>query len=67
MTYALQNGYSIEEIHRLTKIDPWFLDQLQQVMELQDALDAKPLSDYSSDELTHARKNSACPTGAFHF
>ncbi len=35
ITYALQNGYSIEEIHRLTKIDPWFLDQLAQVMELQ--------------------------------
>ena len=28
ITYALQNGYSIDEIHRLTKIDPWFLDQL---------------------------------------
>lgn len=28
ITYALQNGYTIEEIHRLTRIDPWFLDQL---------------------------------------
>ncbi|MFM9903774.1 MAG: carbamoyl-phosphate synthase large subunit [Pyrinomonadaceae bacterium] len=40
ITYALQNGYSIEEIHRLTKIDPWFLDQLQQVMELQARIEA---------------------------
>ncbi len=38
LTYALQNGYSLEEIHRLTKIDPWFLDQLSQVMELQETL-----------------------------
>jgi len=35
ITYALQNGYSIDEVHRLTMIDPWFLDQLSQVMELQ--------------------------------
>ena len=56
ITYALQNGYSIEEIHRLTKIDPWFLDQLQQVMELQDALDSKPLADYTSDELMLAKE-----------
>ncbi len=35
ITYALQHGYSIDEIHRLSMIDPWFLDQLQQVMELQ--------------------------------
>ncbi|NOT47052.1 MAG: carbamoyl-phosphate synthase large subunit, partial [Acidobacteria bacterium] len=56
ITYALQNGYSIDEVHRLTKIDPWFLDQLRQVMELQDALDAKPLSDYSVDELRLAKE-----------
>lgn len=24
ITYALQNDYSIDEIHRLTRIDPWF-------------------------------------------
>ncbi|MBK9164889.1 MAG: carbamoyl-phosphate synthase large subunit [Acidobacteria bacterium] len=36
ITYALQNGYSIEEVHRLTKIDPWFLDQVKQVMEFQE-------------------------------
>jgi carbamoylphosphate synthase large subunit/methylglyoxal synthase len=42
ITYALQNGYSIPEIFRLSKIDPWFLEQLQQVMELQDEIE-KPL------------------------
>ena len=51
VTYALQNGYSIEEVHRLTKIDPWFLDQLSQVMEFQETLDAKPLSQYADDEI----------------
>src|SRR5213596_3304272 len=35
ITYALEHGWSIEEIYRLSRIDPWFLDQLQQVMEIQ--------------------------------
>ncbi|QYO67349.1 carbamoyl-phosphate synthase large subunit [Leptolyngbya sp. 7M] len=56
LTYALQNGYSIEEIHRLTMIDPWFLDQLAQVMELQRSLDTKELRDYSLDELRLAKE-----------
>jgi carbamoyl-phosphate synthase large subunit len=56
ITYALQNGYSIDEVHRLTKIDPWFLDQLSQVMEFQDTLDAKALSDYTDDEVRIAKE-----------
>ena len=30
---AFVNGFSIEEVHDLTGIDPWFLDQLQQLAE----------------------------------
>lgn len=56
LTYALQNGYSIDEVHRLTKIDPWFLDQLSQVMEFQETLDEKPLEEYSSEELHRAKE-----------
>ncbi|PYT01872.1 MAG: carbamoyl phosphate synthase large subunit [Acidobacteria bacterium] len=56
ITYALQNGYSIDEVHRLTKIDPWFLDQLLQVMEFQDSLDAKPLASYGDDEIRIAKE-----------
>jgi carbamoyl-phosphate synthase large subunit len=56
ITYALQNGYSINEVRRLTKIDPWFLDQLSQVMEFQESLDAKPLSEYSYDEIRAAKE-----------
>src|SRR5690606_11842033 len=51
ITYALQNGYSIEEVHRLTRIDPWFLDQLQQVMTLQKRIDTRKLADVPADVL----------------
>src|SRR5213079_2922125 len=40
ITYALEHGWSIDEINRLSKIDPWFLDQLQQVMEIQREIEA---------------------------
>ncbi|HQU92190.1 MAG TPA: carbamoyl-phosphate synthase large subunit [Pyrinomonadaceae bacterium] len=53
ITYALQNGYSIDEVHRLTKIDPWYLDQLSQVMEFQETLsvdNGQWTVDSSSDE-----------------
>src|ERR1043166_1741271 len=51
ITYALQNGYSIEEVYRLTHIDSWFLDQLSQVMELQERVGGKDLGDYSDEDL----------------
>lgn len=56
VSYALQNGYSIDEIHRLTMIDPWFLDQLKQVMELQKEIEQKKLADYSVDQLRFAKE-----------
>jgi carbamoyl-phosphate synthase large subunit len=33
--YALMTGHSVEELHQLTKIDPWFLNQLREVVELE--------------------------------
>src|SRR5437762_119469 len=40
ITYALEHGWSIDEIYRLSKIDPWFLDQLKQVMEIQEQVES---------------------------
>src|SRR5262245_41095290 len=31
---ALEQGWSIEEVHRLTHIDPWFLTQFHQIVEM---------------------------------
>ena len=42
ITYALEHGWSIDEIYRLSKIDRWFLDQLEQVMEIQRAVESEP-------------------------
>jgi carbamoyl-phosphate synthase large subunit len=42
ITYALEHGWPIDEIFRLSRIDPWFLDQLKQVMEIQEQIESVP-------------------------
>jgi len=51
ITYALQHGYTIGEVHRLTKIDPWFLEQLQDVMLLQERIVERSLNDIPTEVL----------------
>jgi carbamoyl-phosphate synthase large subunit len=35
---ALQHGMKAEEIHHLTRIDPWFIDQIRQIAQAEQAL-----------------------------
>lgn len=56
ITYALLKGYSINEIHRLTKIDPWFLAQIQEVMNLQTRIEGRKLEDIPIEVLRTAKE-----------
>ena len=58
ITYALEHGWAIDEIYRLCRIDPWFLDQLKQVMEIQEQIQGKTLEDIPL-ELLRAFKEAA--------
>jgi carbamoyl-phosphate synthase large subunit len=58
ITYALQHGWSIDEIYRLSRIDPWFLDQLKQVMDIQEEIEGKSLEEIPVD-LLRAFKEAA--------
>jgi carbamoyl-phosphate synthase large subunit len=51
ITYALQHGWPIAEIYRLSRVDPWFLSQLHEVMEIQKQIEGKSLKDISAEEL----------------
>jgi len=43
---ALDLGWEHAEVHRMTGIDPWFLDQIQQIVDLEKKVEAeKPLGD----------------------
>src|SRR5437868_2911782 len=48
---AFENGFTAEEVHRLTHIDPWFLDQIQQIVELEMELDDRRLEDIDAATL----------------
>ena len=51
ITYALQHDWPLSEIYRLSRIDPWFLDQLQQVMDIQRDIEGARLEDISAEQL----------------
>ena len=48
---AFRAGYSIDEIHALTAIDPWFLSQLEELIELEQAVTASSLEDLNASFL----------------
>jgi carbamoyl-phosphate synthase large subunit len=52
---GLKKGYSIEKIQEMTKLDPWFIDQILQIVEIEKQLvDAAELD---KDLLKYAKKN----------
>src|SRR5947199_8282706 len=54
--HALARGYTVEELHELTKIDRWFLDNLQQLNEREDELKQKSLEQITRDEWREAKR-----------
>ncbi|HKB03286.1 MAG TPA: carbamoyl-phosphate synthase large subunit [Gemmataceae bacterium] len=54
--YAFKAGMSVEEIHRRTKIDPWFLNQILDLVRMEDRLKACPSLDDADFDLLLAAK-----------
>ncbi len=48
---ALDKGWSIEQLHELTKMDPWFLEQFAELVELRRTAEMVGLRDMSHDLL----------------
>jgi carbamoyl-phosphate synthase large subunit len=53
---ALDRGWSIDEVHRLTHIDKWFLTQFQQIVELSRQVAAVGQRDLSADLLRDLKR-----------
>jgi carbamoyl-phosphate synthase large subunit len=51
ITYALQHNWPIAEIYRLSRVDPWFLEQLREVMEIQKGIEGRKLEDIEPELL----------------
>jgi carbamoyl-phosphate synthase large subunit len=48
---AFENGFTLEEVHQLTHIDPWFLAQIKEIVDLEMELDDKRLAEIDADTL----------------
>ena len=53
---AFERNWTVDELHELTRIDPWFLVQLKQIVEMQHALAQEDLSSISADTLREAKR-----------
>jgi carbamoyl-phosphate synthase large subunit len=54
--FALASGYSVAEIHELTSIDPWFLEQMKAVVDMEAALANTTLATATTDEFRQAKR-----------
>jgi carbamoyl-phosphate synthase large subunit len=52
---AFQDGLAIDEIYRLSGIDPWFLDNIKQIVELEDELKASG-GELSEEKMRQAKE-----------
>jgi len=42
--YALKEGFTIEKIYELTKIDPWFLQNIKEIIEVEDQIKSSEMT-----------------------
>ncbi len=54
--YALLQGRSVEELHGMTKVDPWFLSQLAEVAAMQSQILGKQLESLPEDQLRSCKR-----------
>ena len=57
LRYAIKSGMSLERIYELSNIDPWFLDNLKQIVEEEDRLlGLGSMSGWSADDFLTAKR-----------
>ena len=53
---AFRHGLSLDEIHAQTSIDPWFLVQIQELVDIEQGLKKRLLSDITADEMRQLKR-----------
>ncbi len=48
---AFAKGYSLEQVHQLTRIDPWFLVQIEEIIQIELALEKTALGDIDAAQM----------------
>jgi carbamoyl-phosphate synthase large subunit len=57
LRHAMQLGITNEEIYELTAIDPWFLDKLQQILEIEKFLKRTALQQLTKEKMYEVKRN----------
>ena len=52
---AMHKGYTVDDIHELTKIDKWFLEKLQHIIEIDEAMKRCNINTLDRDLLRKAK------------
>ncbi len=55
--FAFAQNYSVEQVHEMTKIDPWFLQQVAEVVAEEQALAGRELSSITAKEFRRLKRN----------
>ncbi|MBK6975339.1 MAG: carbamoyl-phosphate synthase large subunit [Sterolibacteriaceae bacterium] len=53
---AFENGFSLEEVHQLTRIDPWFLAQIKEIVDIEMELDDRELAAIDAGEMRRLKR-----------
>ncbi len=53
---AFRHGMSVEEVHQFSKIDPWFLEQIEEVIRAELELEGRQLPEIDEAELRHLKR-----------
>ena len=56
LTHALSRGWTIQSLHELTRVDPWFLDNLSRIIEIENELRRETLETISPDSIRTAKR-----------
>jgi carbamoyl-phosphate synthase large subunit len=54
--FALEQGYTVEQIHERTSIDPWFIEQMRQLVDLEKELKAATLDNAPAELVARAKR-----------
>src|SRR5580692_8170485 len=60
--FALEQGWTVEQIHEITAIDPWFLKQLREMADMERDLSGQSLADLSREQLMRAKRDGLSDT-----
>ncbi len=53
---AFENGFTLEEVHALTRIDPWFLAQIKEIVDTEMEVDDRALAELGANDFRRLKR-----------